>query len=177
VKIKNRQQFLAILAATAILIFVGDKLLFSPLTKAWKARSTRIAALEKSLSQGSLLIERDRTIRERWQRMSTNTLPNNTSAAENIVLRAFDRWSQESRISITSLKPQWKQREDDYMTLECRADAFGDIQAITRFLYELEKDPLAVKVDMIELSARDKDGEQLALGIQVSGLLLSAQEP
>jgi len=44
------------------------------------------------------------------------------------VLRAFDRWSQDSRISISSIKPQWKQAADDYMTYECRADAFESMQ-------------------------------------------------
>ena len=100
---------------------------------------------------------------------------NNVSAAENQVLKAFDRWSQDGRISISSIKPQWKRNSDDYMTLECRADAFGSIQALTRFLFEVEKDPLALKVEAIEITARDNDGQQLSLGLQVSGLLLNPQ--
>ena len=49
----------------------------------------------------------------------------------------------------------------------------GNLAAITRFLYDIEKDPLALKIDSVELSARDDGGDQLALGLQVSGLLLS----
>jgi hypothetical protein len=105
--------------------------------------------------------------------MRTNTLPASVSAAENEVLKGFERWSQESRISISSIKPQWKQGGDDFMTLECRADAFGNIQALTRFLYELEKDPLALKVEAVEITTRDNDGQQLTLGLQVSGLQLN----
>lgn len=58
------------------------------------------------------------------------------------------------------------------MTYECRADAAGNLSALTRFLYQAEADPLAIKVDVVELTARDTDGEQLTLGLQVSGLLL-----
>ena len=93
--------------------------------------------------------------------------------AENEVLKAFDRWSQESRISVSSIKPQWKRTSDDFMTLECRADAFGSVSAITRFLYEVEKDPLALKVEAVEISARDNTGQQLSLGVQLSGLMLN----
>ena len=105
-----------------------------------------------------------------------HTLAENVSTAENEVLRAFERWSQESRISISSIKPQWKRGgDDDYVTLECRADAFGNISAVTRFLYEVEKDPLALKVESVEISARDSGGQQLELGLVVSGLQLNSE--
>ncbi len=174
-KIESRQQLLAVLAIVAVALLAADKLLFSPLTSAWKARSTRIAELRRSVSQGALLLEREEAIRSRWDSMKTNTLPSNVSAAENEVLKAFDRWSQDSRISIASIKPQWKRTSDDFMTLECRADAFGSLSALTRFLYEVEKDRLALKVEAVEINSRDNDGQQLSLGLQVSGLLLIPQ--
>lgn len=175
--IKNREKLLAIAAVAAVALLAGDRLVISPLARTWQERSSRIAELRKSLEQGSVLLERERTIRQRWEGMRTNTLPGNVSAAENTVLKAFDRWSQDSRISITALKPQWKRTDEDYLTLDCRVDGFGSIQTVTRFLYEIEKDPLALKVDLVEIAARDNDGQQLALTLQVSGLLLDPQEP
>jgi len=172
-QINNRQQMLAVVAAAGVGLLVADRLVMEPLKNAWKERSTRIVELRRAVTQGAQLRDRERTIRERWTGMKTNTLPENISAAENEVLRAFDRWSQDSRISIASIKPQWKQADDDYMTYECRADAFGNLQAITRFLYEIEKDPLALKIDSVEINARDTTGQQLSLGLQVSGLRLN----
>jgi len=174
---KNRQQFLAILAIVAVALLAGDKFIRAPLVASWKQRSARIAELSKSVEQGSRLVERERVIRDSWDHMRTNTLPNNASEAENEVLRAFERWSQDSRISITSIKPQWKRAADDYMTLECRADAFGSIQALTRFLYYVEQDPLALKVESVEITSRDNEGQQLGLALQVSGLVLGPAEP
>jgi len=176
-KIQNRQQIMVLVAAAAAVLLLGDKLVLPLLTHSWTERATRIVELRKSVSQGTLLSSRERTIRERWESMRTNTLPNNMSAAENEVLRAFDRWSQESRVSITSIKPQWKQTGEDYATLECRADASGSIQSLSRFLFNVEKDPLALRIETVEITARDNDGQQLALVLQVSGLLLSPQEP
>jgi hypothetical protein len=176
-KIKDRQQLLALVAIAAVALLAGDKLVLSPLHASWKNRSARIGELRKSIDQGRVLLDREQTIRRRWDTMATNTLPNDVSAAENTVLKAFDRWSQESRISVTSLRPQWKRGEGEYLTLECRADAFGSIQALARFLHEVEKDPLAFKVESVEIAARDNDGQQLALGLQVSGLLLHPQQP
>ena len=63
--------------------------------------------------------------------------------------------------------------QDDYKTLECRADVAGNLQSIAHFLYQVERDPLGVKVDTLELTTRNPEGSQLALVIQVSGLLLN----
>ena len=172
-----RQKILTVAAITVVAIWAGDKLVVSPLVQSWKERSIRIAELRHSVSQGRLLLEREPSIRGRWGGMQTNTLPNETSVAENQVLKAFARWSQDSHISITSIKPQWKQTSDDYVTLECRADASGNLQALTQFLYNVEKDPLALKVESVEITAHDNDGQQLSLALQVSGLLLNPREP
>ena len=174
-QIKNRQKMLVILAAVGVGFLLGDKLIITPLTAGWQARSKQIAELTKQVNQGSLLVSRESVIRDRWDQMRTNTLPEEVSAAENEVLQAFERWSQASRISISSIKPQWKRAGEDFMTLECRADAFGSIEALTRFLYEVEKDPLALRVEAVEINARDNDGQQLGIGLQVSGLQLGVE--
>ena len=171
-KIKNRQKLLTIFALCAVGILMGDSLIITPLAKSWKERSAKIEGLEKSIQRGNLLLSRERQIKDQWHLMEKGTLTNNMSAAENTVLKAVDRWTQRSRISFTSLKPQWKQNEEDHVLLECRADGYGDLQAISRFLYELETDPLPLKIEDIELASRDTDGRQISLGVRFSGLLL-----
>ncbi len=175
--LRNRQQLLGIVAIATVALLVGDRLLFSPLLATWKQRATRVADLKKSVAQGSLLLDREATIRATWDRMRTNTLASEASVAENQMLRAFDRCSQESRISISSIKPQWKRSAEDYSTLECRVDAQGNLSSLTRFLYGLEQDPLALKVEVVDIATRDNAGEQLTLALQVSGLLLSPKTP
>jgi Tfp pilus assembly protein PilO len=176
VNIKNRQQVLAFVAIAAVALLAGDKFVRAPLVARWNQRMAQIANFKKDINNGAALMSRQRTIQERWDFMKTNMLPNNASVAENEVLRAFERWSEDSRVSITSIKPQWKRVADDYMTLECRADAFGSMQALARFIYEVEKDPLPLKVEAVEITTRDNDGQQLSLGLQVSGLVLNPLE-
>ncbi len=70
-QIKNRQQLLVIGAVAAIALFAGDRLVLSPLlTKAWNARAKRIADLRKQIAQGKMLLQREQSIRSRWQQMS-----------------------------------------------------------------------------------------------------------
>ena len=174
-KIDNRQKVLTIVAIAAVALLACDRLILTPLGHLWVERSQRIGDLSKSLTQGRLLLDREKTIRARWSNMASNTLPINLSMAESKVLKSVDRWTQDSGISFTSIKPQWKQNADDYVTLECRADAFGDMQSLTRFLYDLEREPIALRVEDVEISARDNDGQQLSLGVRFTGLVLTGQ--
>ena len=172
--LSNRQQLLGIIAIVAVALLVGDRLIFGPLTKAWAERRDQIASLKKSVDQGSRLLDREKAIRERWDHMRTNTLASEKPVAQSQVLNAFDRWSRDSRITVTAVTPHWTSASsDDYATLECRVDASGSLGALTRFLYEIEKDPLALKLDLVEMTTRDDHGRELTLGLQVSGLELN----
>ena len=179
-QIKNRQQLLVILAVTVIALFAGDQLVLSPLLKVWNGRATRIAELRKKISNGNSLVQREQlpgqSRRSRWQQMTNNALPNNTSAAEQQVFKAIDLWAQNSGVAISAITPQWKHDNDDYMTFECRVDAAGDLGKLSRFLYSVEREPMALKLELVELGARDKEGRQLALGLQLSGLVLTSQK-
>lgn len=171
-KFQNRQQLLGAIAVAVVALLAADRLVLSPLLRTWSSRSARLADLKKSVNQGALLLDREASIRERWALMRTNCLAADASVAENQVLKAFDRWSQQSRVSIHSVKPQLKRGLDDAPTLECRVDAAGSLSSLSRLLYDVEADPLALKLEAVELTARDDRGEQLTLGLLANGLML-----
>ena len=76
------------------------------------------------------------------------------------------------RITFTALNPQWHSHEEGYATLECRASATGDQAGIARFLYELETDPLAVRLENCEIATSDKEGRRLVLAARFTALRL-----
>ncbi|MCS7090225.1 MAG: GspMb/PilO family protein [Verrucomicrobiota bacterium] len=167
----QRQKILAMVAAAVLGLLLVDQWVLTPLVRTWKARSERINQLRTRVTEGRLLLDRETTLRSRWQGMLTNLLPAEPSRAEAQLLTAVERWAAASQVTITSVRPQWRPQEGNLVTLECRVDAAGSLPALVRLLYELERDPMAVKVDALELTARDDTGSQLALGLQVSGLV------
>jgi hypothetical protein len=173
VQIKNRQRLLVIAAISVIGLFVGDKVILSPIASAWSARARHIEELRKQVAQGKQLLQRDRSIRNRWEEMQRRTLTNNLSAAEQQLWKAIDSCAQDTRVTINAITPQWKRETDEYMRYECRIDAAGDLDRLSRFLHRVEREPLALKLESVELGARDKEGQQLSLGLQISGLVLN----
>ena len=73
-QIKNRQQLLVIATVAVIGLFVGDKLLLTPLLNAWDARAGRITALRKQVAANQALIFRQLPIRSHWRDIATRTV-------------------------------------------------------------------------------------------------------
>jgi hypothetical protein len=174
---KNREKILAIGAGACVALWLLNLLVISPMTNAWHSRADRIAALRKSIAEGRMLIGRQDSVRGQWNHMQTNALSSNSTVAERELFTAFDRWVGASGVTEGSFRPQLHETDTNYATVECRADVTGDAQTILRFLYEMEKDPIGVKMESCELTSKDDTGRQLALGMDLSGLILNTSNP
>jgi len=172
-QIKDRQKLLLIVTIAAVSLFALDQLVRAPLVSAWNARSVRTTALRNQVSRGRMLLQRERGIRDHWADMQRKALTNNLSSAEQQVFRAVDAWAQDTGVIVNAVTPQWKHDSDDYVTYECRIDATGDIGRLSQFIYRAEREPLALRMESVELSARDKEGQQLSLALQMNGLVLN----
>ena len=172
-QIKDRQRFLTILVIGGISLLVVDQLVRPPLMKFWDSRADEIKTLRNEVKHGESLKRSKDSIRAQWAEIQAATLSNNTSVAEQQLYKGIDRWSEVSGVTISSITPQSKQPSDDYKTIECRVDASGSIDRVCQFLYELEMDPMALKLQGIELTASDGTGQTIGLGVQISGLVLT----
>ncbi len=172
-----RQRTLIIAAAALVGLFLLDRLVITPLTRHWTTRTQEIATLKKSLASGSGVIERASRTQQVWKEIQDGSLPKDAAIAEQLVLSSFDQWSRASRIDIASIKPQWKRGANSrYSLLECRVDASGSLANLVRLLFEVERSPLALRIDTVEFTSRDDQGQRLSLGLTVSGLRLTPLE-
>jgi hypothetical protein len=173
----NRQKFLLMLTIVAAALFIGDKLVYSPLVNLAEARNKEVKRLRLQVARGKMMLAQEKNIRGDWADMRTNMLPNNQSFAQEQVLKAFQDWAQESGVSLNGTVPQWKNGETpDYKTLVCRVDASGTLWMLSRFIYDVEKGPMGLRLESVDLNSRDNTGQQLTLGLQVSGLVLTSPE-
>jgi Tfp pilus assembly protein PilO len=172
----QRERIVALAAILCLGALVGDRLIMVPLQSLWRTRTGRVAELRKSLEKGRILAAREEAMRERWQDMKQRSLPADVSVAENQVLRSLSRWAQESSLDVTSRRPRWTNEEEGSKKLEFRVAAQGRMDSIARFLYELETDPLPLKVEQLEIAARDESGGTLAVDVRFTGLVLMDEE-
>jgi hypothetical protein len=173
----KRQQTLAIFAIACIVLLAGKPLVISPLKASWDARSKRLAKVKSDFKEGTSRISRESSIRRQWDNIRDNALPDEKPQAEGKLSEAFQRWANASNISVNGIRPSWKDgvernRKVEYRTLEWRVDASGSLANLTRFLFEVENDPMGLKVESVDLTSRDEYGSQLQLSLEVSALQL-----
>jgi Tfp pilus assembly protein PilO len=171
-KIENRQQMLIIVTAIAFALLIGNSLVYEPLANKWSDRATEIKNLKERVADGDRMIKRETAIRDQWKNMRANALPANTSLAAQQVINALDNWSRASGAEVESIMPQWKNDSTNYMTLNCHVQANGNMGTLSQFVYQIEKGPMALKIDAMELGAHDDTGQKLTLDLQISGLAL-----
>lgn len=174
-KIENRQQFLVILVAISAALLIGNSVILEPMSKWWSTRSQELTKLRGQVADGNRLLSHEASYRARWDDMKKNALPKDNSLAEQQVLKALENWSRETGATISGIIPQWKNEDEAYQTFNCRVEASGNLNSLSRFLYAVENDPMALKLESVELGARDGTGQQLTLSVQISGLVLVAQ--
>jgi len=173
----GRQQLLTIVALICFGALVLDKVVVTPLWGLWEERAERISQLEELLDRGSVLIDREDVLRDRWADMKRDALPTNLSVAEEQVLKSVERWVQQSSLLLSSFNPEWRQNdEEQFAVYRCRSVGTGDLESVARFLFELERDPLALKIENLELSARDGQGKTLTLALTFSGLVITGED-
>jgi hypothetical protein len=174
---QNRQRVLVIAAAAGVGLLVLDRIVLMPLLAHWQQRSAQIVQLGKDVARGRSAIERAAFTESRWQEMQSQALPKEPAQAEQDLISAFDRWGRANTIELASIKPQWKRGTGDrHSLLECRVDASGTLGALARFLFEVEKSPMALRIESVELTARDNNGQRLGLSLLVSGLRFAPLE-
>lgn len=172
-----RQKLLVIGAGAMVALFVLNSILIEPLTKTYQAHAAEIAKLKNDVARGRNAIARAKTTEKTWDDMKAQALPRDPAQAEQDVISAFDRWGRANNIELSSIRPQWKRgAKDTYSLLECRVDASGTIPTLSRFIYEVEHSPLALRIDSVEMTSRDDYGQKLTLGLIVSGLRLAPLE-
>jgi hypothetical protein len=166
---KSREKWLKIAVAAVVGLFLFDRVVLTFAASQWKAQSDRLAVLRTKVERGRQLVEREQSLRGRWDEMQRTDLNDDSSAAENDVFKALSRWARDSKVSFTSLTPQWRAHEDGgYDTFECRATATGDQASLGRLIYEIETDPLPAHVEDCEIATRDAQGKQLTLALRFS---------
>jgi len=184
--LNRRERILAAATLLALGVFLGDRFVLSPALAMWKDRRTRIADLTKSLGEAALVTGREEELKKRWAEMERRALPSDPTAAESAVMAAVVRWARSSGLTVTAIKPRWSEpgparrgaRTSNVPEprVEFRLSGKGSLAEIARFLQSLERDPLALRLEDVDIVSRDDRGRELTLGARFTGIALTGDE-
>jgi Tfp pilus assembly protein PilO len=169
----SRELTLKLAALACIAVLLGDRLVLTPMIRAWDVRTRRLRDLELTVGKGKALLAQEQHWRDRWAEEQRKLLPAGASEAEGTVVQALHRWARESGLRLTSVRPRGNQDVTRSQSLEIQAAATGSMGALARFLYAVETAPMALAVEDLELSAGKQGGENLTASFRLTGLVLT----
>ena len=78
--------------------------------------------------------------------MSRGALRTDSSEAESVILNSVREWAQDAGLMLSSVKPERAEKEKQFMKITFRANATGNIAAISRFMWSLQTSKAPIRV-------------------------------
>ncbi|MBI1290755.1 hypothetical protein GC173_05870 [bacterium] len=165
-----RRKLLIVLAGCGVGLFLLDAAVLRPLGNAWQSQGERIATGSQQVERGNALLDRRDSTSGRWKSMKDGSLPKDTAKAESLVLSAIGNWAGRSGLTVSNIRPRWVVMKNVGDRFEVRLSADGDLERVTRFIYELETDSLPLAVEETLIRSKTDSGDDLSLELRFSAL-------
>lgn len=168
----KRERTIAILLGVVVLLFVLDRMFFSPLMEREAIARERVVELKTDLSRADQSLLNEKRARRRWEEMAGDTLKPNAPQAESQLLNHTREWAQQAGLTLNSLTVERTESEEGFGKITARAGAAGGMQQLARFLYAVQTGPIPVRVADITVNSRTEGSDDLNVQIGLSTIYL-----
>jgi len=175
--LSKRERF--IIAATLIVVAAAVLYLYvlTPLDDSRKALEDRKEGLLNELERARTLLARKREIEPKWKQMTAGGLKSDPTEAESLILHAVQDWAREAGLKLASLKPERLLEKKSLHEISFKATGTGSMNAVTKFLWQLETAKVPVRVKDLQLGTRKEGTDDLTLQLRLSTLYQLVQPP
>lgn len=163
----RREKLIAIAALGVVALFGLDRWLITPMLDRRDALLAEEMRLITEAQHANRLLSEKRRAMRRWEDLTREHLLADASQAESAILHAVRDWSRQAGLSLTSVQPDRTGGGEGEYVIALAASANGDMQAVARFLFQLEQADLPVRVERMRLSAAGEGG-RLNLDVRLS---------
>jgi len=175
--LSRREGLIGIAAAVMLAALAGDRFIITPVMDRLGQIEDRKQQLLSEVIDANSLFARRREMETKWRQLSSDGL-NSESEVESRVLRDLDRWARDSRLTLTSVKPQRPSAaRKGLKEMTFSVASTGSLEAVARFIWFLEKAPLPIKITDVQLGSADQSGDEMSLQIRLSALYIGPNQP
>jgi hypothetical protein len=170
VHLSGRETWLAVAAAVAVVVLLGDRYVLTPLLESGAAMQAEQQAVASELEGASALFAREGLLLRRWSEMTAGGLAADAAGAESRLLHALRDWAQEEGLELASLTPSRGERDGALREVSVTVSATGRMASVARFLWRVETTTLPLRIRDLTLGSRTEGEDDLSLQLQLSTL-------
>jgi len=172
--LSKRERIILIVAVVAVVMLVADKFVLEPISTQREEVKARKLELKTELDNAQVLFTRQRIMKRKWETMLSDGLRNDTEA-ESRIARALNGWSEEARLALSSVKPERVASDKGLKEMTFVVAGTGTLDAVARFLWQIETAPLPIKVMDMQLGSSNESGQSMSLQLRLSAICLGTE--
>jgi len=170
--LSKRERYIVIGTVVVVGILALDWVFLTPLIERRQEADQNIRLeLGKAEKDSALMTNRSR-VNRKWNEISGATLKVDGATAESQIIRNVGEWAQETGLNLSSVKPERAEKEKQFMKITFRANATGNMAAISRFMWRLQTSKVPVRVTDLSITTRRDGVDDLSLDLGISTLYL-----
>jgi hypothetical protein len=169
----RREHYIIAATITAVLAFAFDRSLLTPLLDLRGRMNVAKEDALRRMENASLLFAQAKRMNRTWKKMLSGGLKGDVGQAESTLLHALREWSQDSEVTLSSVKPERVPQEGPLHLVTIHAVGSGPMRSMARFLWLIETAELPLKVEEIELGSRKEGTDDLSFQMRLSAVYVA----
>jgi len=173
--LSKRERIIAIVTLVVVGALIADRFVLTPILNRLDQLETQKQDLLAELNEAQNLFERRRLLERKWKTMLSEGLRNDQEA-ESRVARALDDWSEDARLTLTSVKPEHAAGSNGMKEITFVIAGRGGLDAVAWFLYQIETAEMPVKVKDMQLGSTSEAGDNMSLQLRLSAIYAGEEQ-
>jgi chemotaxis response regulator CheB len=144
-----------------------NTIIITPLSDRRRQTANAKLELEAQIVEAQNMFERRRLLERKWKGLLPAGMRSDADT-ESRVARALNEWSRQTRLTLTSVKPERSTAEKGMNEITLVLAGRGGLEAVASFLYRVETSELPVKVTDMQLGSTSESGDNMSLQLRLS---------
>jgi len=176
--LSKRERYIVIGTVVVVGILALDRLFLTPLLERRQETNANIRLETEKMEKATALVTNRSRVQRKWNELSGASLKADGANAESQIIRAVNDWAQDAGLNVSSVKPERaerekiKDKETQFMKITFRANATGNMAAISRFMWRLQTSKVPIRVTDVSINTRRDGVDDLSLDLGISTIYL-----
>ncbi len=166
--LSKREKTIGLVAGLVLGALALDSFVVRPFFDSMDQLEQEQEMLRGRLADAKQTIAASDMARRRWGEFRAGSLETDASSTENNLLNALRGWSQDSRLTLTSIRPDRTTGNHGLQEKNFQASVQGPMSAVSAFLYRVETSHLPVRIREMQITSRSEGTDDLAVQIRLS---------
>jgi Tfp pilus assembly protein PilO len=172
-KFSSKEKIGLLIAGSFMSFALLDRLMISPINSKLKQINQDIKISEKQLAMELRNVSQKETVTAQYQKYVRHPQPNGPDEEKmTAMLSAVEDLARESGTLLLDIKPQPPKPANVYKEYNITLEAEGEMEALVKFLYQINNSPQLLRVETLRLNLKDKDSKTVKASVLISKISL-----